>query len=588
MILFARSAFAAALILLLSTAADAASVTGTVTSAADGKPQSGMVVAAYDASGLLRGTATTDATGLYVLTLEPGNYRFLAYDPAGLFATMFDGNAESFETTPIRSISATGATLSFALVRGGSLMGTVRTAGGAPVVAAVVEVYNLSGTRRGFTTATATGQFSLVVPPGDYKVVAFDGIGPYAHQFFPGARSFTEAGVVQVAAAQTRVLDFTLGLAAQVGGITLDRMNRAPLAGMLVYAYSADGMLVATRKTDPSGQFRFALPAGDYRFVAADPEGNYATAFYQRSTSFQKARIVTAAAGVTRTDLELEMSAGVEIRGRVNGGDFLVAAYNLDGTLHASTVSNASGDYTLLVEPGEYRIAVSDPSGAHATSFYGSVTDFRFAPVLYAHVDLTEINVSLEPAGRVSGTARSVDGEPVAGAVVAAYDALGHLGGSAPTDAQGNYLLVVATGSWRMLAYDPQLVYATSHAHGAVSFETTPPITILAGQTSTLDFTLRPGVRVSGTVITETGQPVSDVDVFALDATGNRVAGGTSAEGAFTIVVLPGTYRLITFDPMRRYAPSAVTPPFQVIDGQLPSPLTVTVGSTSRRRSSRH
>jgi hypothetical protein len=546
-----------------------------------------MVVSAYEASGLLRGTATTDPTGLYVLPLEPGSYRFLAYDPSGFFATMFDANAESFETTPIRSIPATGATISFALVRGGSLIGTVRTTGGAPVAGAVLEVYNLSGTRRGFATATASGQFSIIVPPGDYKVVAYDGTGLYAHQFFPGARSFTEAGVVQVGAAQVRILEFTLGLAAQVGGLALDRVSRAPLAGMLVYAYSPDGMVVATRKTDPSGQFRFALPSGDYRFVAADPEGNYATAFYQGSSSFQKARIVTASAGVTRNDLQLEMTVGVEILGRVNGSEFLVAAYNLDGTLHASTLSRASGDYALLVEPGEYRVVVSDPSGEYATLFFGSVTDFRFATVLFASVDLTEINVSLERAGRVQGTVRTAGGQPVAGAVVAAYDALGRLGASAPTDAQGNYTLVVAAGSWRVLAYDPQLVYATSHAQGATSFETTQAITMLVGQTSTLDFTLQPGVRVSGTVASETGQPVSDVDVFALDAAGNRVAGGTSAEGTFTLVLTPGTYRLITFDPMRRYAPSAITPPFQVIDGKAPS-LTVTVGSTSRRRSSRH
>src|SRR5688572_30538662 len=135
-------------------AANAATVSGTVTSAATGNALSGMVVAAYDPAGNLAGTAITDATGLYVLSLPAGQYRLLAYDPAGVYATMFDANAESFETSPVTTLGAVDTVRrDFSLVAGGTVSGSVAVTGGAPLADAVVEAYNLSGTRRGFTTA---------------------------------------------------------------------------------------------------------------------------------------------------------------------------------------------------------------------------------------------------------------------------------------------------------------------------------------------------------------------------------------------------------------------------------------------------
>src|SRR5688572_4591499 len=98
----ARALFTIVLV-TAATAVEAATVSGFVTSSATGNPLSGMVVAAYDAAGNLRGTATTDATGFYqLLQLPVGDYRFLAYDPLGVYATRFDANAESFETSPLR------------------------------------------------------------------------------------------------------------------------------------------------------------------------------------------------------------------------------------------------------------------------------------------------------------------------------------------------------------------------------------------------------------------------------------------------------------------------------------------------------
>jgi hypothetical protein len=357
---------------------------------------------------------------------------------------------------------------------------------------------------------------------------------------------------------------------------------------VLVYAFTPAGALVASTSTDTAGRFRFSLPAGDYRFVAADASRNYATAYYDGSRSFEGSRVIAVSAGEQRSDIQIALARGVRISGRVNAPNLAIAAYNLDGTVHATTTSNAAGDYTLVVAPGDYRIAVSDFSGVYATRFYGGGTDFRFAQTLHVASNLANVDVTLPRGGRISGTVRDQSGQPVRGITVVAYDPAGMLAGSATTGADGRYALVVSAGTYRVLAFDPQLVYTTSYAGGASSYETTGPLVLATDAAITIDFTMRSGVRVSGTVATNTGIPLTGIEIFALDANGNRAAGATSiAGGAFTIVVPPGTYRFVAIDPFRGYISAEPTAPITITEGHTPS-VALTLSTPARRRAVRH
>lgn len=585
---FPARALFAVLLAGAAVAANAAAVTGTVTSGATGGALNGMVVAAYDSIGNLQGTASTDGTGLYVLSLPAGDYRLLAYDPAGVYATAFDTNAESFETSPVRAISSSNAQVSFTLVKGGFVTGSVRTAFGAPLVEAVVEAYNLSGTRRGFATTNSNGDCSLVLPPGEYKLVAYEASGAYAVTFHRGVRSFDEATPVQVIEATGIDVVFTLAAAARVSGTAIDAVTRLPLGSILVYAYTSAGALVSQTTTLATGAFNISLPAGDYRFVAADASRVYATAYYDGSRSFESASVITVAAGEQRPGMQLALTRGARITGHVNAPNLTVAAYNLDGTFHASTTSDAAGNYTLVVAPGEFRIAVSDPSLTYALLFYGGTTDFRFAQKLSVTGDVGGIDVTLPRGGRVSGTVGSNASELLAGITVAAYDASGMLAATGITSSAGRYAIVVAPGTYRFVAFDAQLRYATSYAGGATSYETCSPLAVEADAMIAADFTMRRGVRVNGAVTCNDVGVLTGIDVFALDVAGNRVAGAVSKDGAFTIVVVPGTYRFIAIDPFRRYASAAPSPEVVVVEGQTPPALTLWLTSTARRRSVRH
>lgn len=583
----ARALFLA-IVVAAASAAGAATVTGTVQSA-HGVPLSGMVVAAYDAAGTLRGTATTDATGLYVLTVPVGSYRILAYDLAGVYATEFDDHAESFETSPLRSIGAGGAQVSFTLERGGTITGRVQGANGASGAGMIVEAYNLSGTRRGFTTATGAGEYTLVLPPGDYKVLAYDPAGVLAPRFHSGARSFAEATPVHVFEGTASGVFFTLANAAIVTGTAVDAGTGLPLPSITVYAYTPGGALVTTAATNAAGAYRFSLPAGDYRFVAADDARVYATAYYGGSRSFEASTALNLAAGEQRGNVQLALTRGARLSGHVNGPDLTVAAYNLDGTLHASTTSDATGNYTLVVAPGEYRLAVSDPSLTFATLFYGGATHFRLARTLNVTGNMSALDVTLPRGGRISGTVRDVlTTLPLPGITVAAYDESGLAIAFATTGADGRYALAVAPGAYRLIAFDPQLTYATSYAGNASSYETTGPLAVQADARLTTDFTMRRGIRVTGTVTHQNGGPLTGVEVFALDASGNRVAGAVTNAGAFTIVVAPGTYRFIASDPLGRYAAGAPTGALTIAQGQPIPTIALTLHGFSRRRSVRH
>jgi large repetitive protein len=583
-----RWAIALLLVFLSAAAAQAATVHGTVSSESGGRLAS-KVVAAYDTSGNLRGTATTTATGEYFLDVPAGSYRLLAYDNEGVYATAFYAGADSFESTPIVQVTSSVAfTANFVLPLGGTARGVVLTPNG-PLAGAIVEAYNLSGTRRGFTTTNAGGEYSLVLPAGAFKLIAYDANGVFAGEFHDDARAFADAVPVSIMPQGVQAISFALERAARVTGTISDAATNIRLGGMLVYAYTAAGALVAQTQSDPSGTFRFNLGPGQYRFLAADPDLVFAPAFYATSSSFERSDVVTLTAGQERNDLRLVSARGAVISGHVTGpANAIVAAYNLDGTLHNSTTLDASGQYRFVVAPGVYKLAVIDPAGVYATEFYPDVTHFGAAREVRmgASQPFNFVNFTPARAGRFAGTVRDVATQaPLSGMTVAAYDATGALIGQTTTAANGTYSLPLAPGAYRLLVFDTRLNYAAGYANGATSFETTALVNVAADATVTADLGMRRGTRVTGTV-TANGVPVDGAEVFALDAAGNRVAGAMVRAGAFTIVVAPGTYRFQVIDPRSRYFPSeAIT---VAVGSQSPAPIAFTVTPGRKHRAARH
>ncbi len=564
----------------------AATISGTVSQSGPGTALAGMTVQAYDTGGVLRGTAVSDGTGRYTLTLAAGTYRVLAFDPAGIYATSFYDNANSFEGSMALILEATLQNVNLSLVRGGFIAGVITASGGLPSASITVSAYNLDGSRRGFTTTDATGRYRLVLPPGSYVLAAYDDAQNYLTRFYSNASEFANATALPVVATQTTAADITLPRGATVEGTVTDAITRAVIAGARIAVYR-DGLIVATGSTDAAGRFRLLLPPGTYRFVIFDPNGIYAAVFVTGAESFDTSTLFVLGASETRT-IDTQLTRGGRLSGRITEAftstglaGITVAAFNADGTTRGFTTTDALGNYVLILPPGSYRVGAFDTGLTYLKRFSPGVAAFRSSlPSSVFASQATTVDLQLPRGAVVTGQVQS-SLAALAGITIAAYDGTG-LSTATVTDGTGHYRLLLEPGSYTITAYDPGFRYATVGVGVTVGF----------GQVLTdFNFSLVIGAHVSGVVLTSAGTPVPDLTVAAYGADGNPILmTSTRFDGRFDLVVPPGSYRFAAYDSLQRFYPSAQTTVFTVSASQVVGGLELRVAprAISRRRAAVH
>jgi hypothetical protein len=178
------------------------------------------------------------------------------------------------------------------------------------------------------------------------------------------------------------------------------------------------------------------------------------------------------------------------------------------------------------------------------------------------------ISVALQPGGRIGGTVRSTEGDPISGIRIALYDPCGtSYWGSATTDSSGSWTSPPLPEGW-YAAKVPSTSDWIGATYGGPTCESSCPVglgTPIAVTDSTttagVHFTLaaQPDVArgsISGTVTAaDTGDPVQFATVVAAlapsDVVGPTAAGhstSTLADGSYELAGLPvGEYRVVTF-----------------------------------------
>jgi hypothetical protein len=295
----------AVLLFVVALPLQAQSFSGTVRNT-DNQPLGDMTVQVYNASGFLAASATTDSLGRYVMPVAPGTYRLLAFDREGNYAVNFHRGATSFETSvPVNVTSGQFVTIDFILSRGAAISGTVFEAGTArPLAGALVAAYNDDGSRRTFTTSSASGSYTLIVPAGGYKVVAYHEAQAYVPEFFVEQRLFASAQVVNAPAAG---INFTLERGSAVRGRVLEKGTSAPVANVNIVAYDLQGNIRARTETNATGAFTLVVPAGAYKFAAEDENAVFESTFFGDTTQFNAAAAL-AVDGVSV--MEIQINAG--------------------------------------------------------------------------------------------------------------------------------------------------------------------------------------------------------------------------------------------------------------------------------------
>jgi len=471
-------------ILFFAVTASAATISGTVS------PAPGMVVAAYDANGTFVVQTTTNANGQYTLTVSPGSYHLLAYDPGGIYATSFYSDAESFETSALLNVSANLTNINFAMVKAGYLAGTVTSSNGTPLAAITVAAYNGNGTRRAFTQTDGSGHYVLVLPPGRYAVAAYDPTLKYVTTFYNNRETFSSADLLAVTATQTTLGNFALPAAVTISG-TVTSSTGAPLENIFVDAYSIGGTVTGTT-TDASGHYQLVLRSGAYRLVFEDLNGIYASVYYPNAPSFAASSVVTAPA----TNINVTMTLAGHLSGTVTSSagapltNAIVAAYNLDGSVRVATFSK-NGQYTLVVPAGTYKIVAFDPSGQYANGYLNGAVNFETesSVTVAASQTISGLNLTMAVAGTVNGNVTdAITGAAVGNILIDAYDANGFHIARVTSAANGTFAFALPPGTYKFVASDPLQRYGASFFDGAASYDTATAVPLSSSQRVSIAF----------------------------------------------------------------------------------------------------
>jgi hypothetical protein len=328
---------------------------------------------------------------------------------------------------------------------------------------------------------------------------------------------------------------------------------------------------IFSTQTDVNGYYQADVPGGQYStVVAAD---SYLTIYSE------------VIVGNDPVVADFAMSRPATISGTVRAAGNSVAFTKIvlidgdQGTFQGSTFGDADGKYLFDgLDPGTYAVCVMDPGDIYLDQCYNGFDipasgERTITPItLHSGDALDLVDINLHIGSTITGTLTdSLTFGPIAnGAEFVLYSSTQQVLATfdAPVDADGHFTIGgVAHGSYYLEAGVPYFLfpansYYVSALHaGAECHGNVPPCIFTEaslfsvpadGTASGVDFQLRPGHLVSGTVRdSETGLGIGGVTVAACEWLGlirTTAQSTTSADGVYTLshVVGPGEISLRT------------------------------------------
>lgn len=254
-----------------------------------------------------------------------------------------------------------------------------------------------------------------------------------------------------------------------VTGVVVDAAG-APAPHAVVRA-SREGRQLGGTNAGADGRFRFELEPGEYE-LSASPRGGDA-----------QGPGLTATVGPSGlSDVRLEIQSGATIAGTVRRADgspavgvsVQAAAGSRSPGGHARTRADGSFEITGL-EDGAYTVTAQDAVGGFARQ-----RDVRSG---------SRATLSLRAGGRLTVTATTAEGAPVAGAMAMVTHVDGEPAGlgspsAEATDAQGRVVLDAPAGALTVLVHE---------TGQAIRLRGTAPVTLSSGGTAAVAVELREG-----------------------------------------------------------------------------------------------
>ncbi len=527
-------------------------------------PATGALVTVLDPS--------TDATVALATTGIDGAYS--AVVPDGTYDVRFDPpSGGDFASTTVSGIAvASSKRLDVVLVPAGlaRLSGTVRDATGTAVAGALVYVGPSNGGNVGQATTGADGSYSLVAPPGQYRLFVS---GPSNRLGLPETWRLSSTDLVDLNGDLSR--DVNLPPVARVT-VRLVGADDQPVVGARI-----DLPLYGVQPVDLGGWVGGVVSgsaAGDLFTGQTDTQGEFSFVVFDGSSSGSPGTVTPPAGsgygvetfrspvadGDTVATVQLDPTA--RLSGVLRDADGVPVAGALvyvgpsNGGNVGQATTGADGTYSLTAAPGQYRLFVSGPAGRQ-----GLPETWRLSST-----DLVDLNadttrdVTLPPVARVTVRLVGADDEPVAGARidlplygVQPVDLGGWIGGVVSgsaagdqftgfTDAEGEYSFVVFDGS---SSGSPGTVTPPAGSDYSVETFRSP----VADGDTVATVQLDPTARLSGVLRDADGVPVAGALVYVGPSNGGNVGQATTgADGTYSLTAAPGQYRLFVSGPAGR------------------------------------
>lgn len=506
------------------------------------------------------------------------------------------------EAPALRKSSLSGA---------GAITGTVTDAtSGTPMAGVEISAVSDTGSWWWSETGPAGGYVFEELPDGTYFLYTYS--LHHADELYddlpcePWCEPTTGTPVLVAGGHTTSGIDFDLSRLGSISGTVAEAGTGAPLAGVALEAYDANGGWVASTTTDTSGSYQIQdLAAGDHYVVARLDE--YLDELYEDlpcerfECDVTSGTPIPVALGSDTPGTDFALSPAGSIAGIVataDGGTEWGTIYVYDAaTGYVTYTGTEVGPYRVTdLAPGTYFVLASQffdyedelfeeiPCGLSCDPAEGT-------PVVVADGSETSgIDFTLDRLAVIQGIVRDSSTElPIADTEIVAYDDQGSWVSSGYSSTSGAYQISgLFTGTYHAVAYDARYLdelYDDVACDLECDVQAGTPIDVTVGSvTSGIDFALDLGGLIEGEVTAAaTGAPLfADVSVF--DADGTEIDWVPSdAQGRYAVWDLPSGSYFVTAEVYNEYFPEL----FQEIpcpsgcDPTTGTPVAVTAGSAT-------
>lgn len=342
---------------------------------------------------------------------------------------------------------------------------------------------------------------------------------------------------------------------ATVSGVVTSDSDGAPVEGVFVVAQTEDASSIHAAYTNADGSYLIeGITAGDYRVNFESSGTNLIREYWQDTTDWSQATVLSIADGAAITGIDAGLAAGAVITGTVTRADdgSPVEGINVSasGEGYGGGLTDADGVYRIEgLLSGSYAVEFGAGAGGLVGEFWDDARNWASADQVEvgAGQTVSGIDAALDAGGEISGMVTTDAGAPADTSTVRFFASADDIEPVATTwvSGDGTYAAVgLPVGDYIVQFVGGSGLQSEYWDDVRTAAEATP-VTVLAGQsTSSIDAELAASAQITGTVTRESDGAPAIGAVFASDADGFASAGSIESDGSYALDIQPGTYVL--------------------------------------------